>query len=148
MKSTMIRSATLAVFLAAAVLGGTLLSGCSDSNDPSSSLFSIWQLQEFVLDDGTTTPVDDPSKYTVDLRTDFTASIRSDCNNCNGSFTADDKNLSFGTMACTLAACEPGSFDTQFQMALATVSSYDMDPALFLYHEGGVMRLTPVPTLF
>lgn len=147
MKSTAIRSAMFAAIFTVAVMGVAILSGCGDS-DPDMNLFSNWQLQEFVLDGGTTTPVDDPSKYTVNLGTDFQTSIRSDCNSCSGSFTADDENLRFGILACTAAACAPGSFDSQFQMALSTVSSYDVDTSLFLDYEGGVMRLTPVPTLF
>jgi heat shock protein HslJ len=140
---------TLLAALALFVSGGLMFSGCSDSdNDAPDALFTIWQLQEFILDDGTTTPVDDPAKYTVEFKTDRTAAIRADCNNCGGAFFADDKNLSFGPMACTLAACPPGSFDTQFQAALGSVSSYELTPALLLDYDGGVMRFIPQPTLF
>jgi heat shock protein HslJ len=126
-----------------------MFAGCSSSdNDAPDALFTIWQLQEFILDNGTTTPVDDPAKYTVEFKTDGTAAIRADCNNCSGSFTADDKDLRFGPMACTLAACPPGSFDSQFQAALSSVSSYELTPALLLDYDGGVMRLIPQPTLF
>lgn len=148
MKNTLTKNAALLAVLALAITSGLMFSGCSSNNDAPDSLFTIWQLQEFILDDGTTIPVDDPAKYIVEFRTDNTAAIRADCNNCSGPFTADDESLSFGPMACTLAACPPGSFDIQFQAALATVSSYEMSPHLLLDYEGGVMRLIPQPTLF
>jgi heat shock protein HslJ len=77
-----------------------------------------------------------------------TAVIQSDCNRCSGSFAADDKNLSFGLLTCTIAACPSGSFDAQFQAAISTVSNYEMSPNLLMDYEGGVMRLIPQPTLF
>jgi len=148
MKNALIRNVAFLAALALVVSGGLTLTGCSSDNDPPDSLFTIWQLQEFILDDGTTTPVDDPAKYTVEFRTDNTASIRSDCNSCSGTFSADDENLSFGPLACTIAQCAPGSFDSQFQAALSSVSSYEMAPNLLIDYNGGVMRLIPQPTLF
>jgi len=148
MKNSLTKNAVLLAVMALVVSGGLMIAGCSSSDDAPDSLFTIWQLQEFVLDDGTTTPVDDPVKYTVEFRTDNTAAIRADCNNCNGPFSADDENLSFGLMACTIAACPPGSFDTQFQAALSTVSSFEITPNLLLDYDGGTMRFIPQPTLF
>lgn len=147
MKSTVIGHAALVAVIAMLVAGGLMAAGCSSDNDPNTFLFDTWQLQEFVLDDGTTVTVDDPLKYTVTFNTDHTANIRSDCNSCSGRFDADDKDLSFGPLACTLAACAAGSFDTQFQAALGTVSSYTIDTSLFLDYAGGTMRLlAPVAT--
>jgi len=148
MKNALTKNAALLAVMALVVSGGLMFAGCSSSNDAPDSLFTIWQLQDFILDDGTTTPVDDPAKYTIEFKTDNTAAIRADCNNCSGPFSADDENLSFGLMACTIAACPPGSFDTQFQAALDTVSTYEIGLALLLNYQGGVMRLIPQPPSF
>jgi hypothetical protein len=59
-------------FLAGAVIvtalcTGFTQAGCdSDDSTTPAGLIAVWQLQEFILDDGTTTPVDDPAKYTID----------------------------------------------------------------------------------
>ena len=148
MRNALTKNAALLAVMALVVSGGMMFAGCSSSNDAPDSLFTIWQLQEFLLDDGTITPVDDPAKYTIEFKTDNTAAIRADCNTCSGPFSADDESLSFGLMACTIAACPPGSFDTQFQAALGTVSTYEIGLTLLLDYEGGVMRLLPQPTLF
>jgi heat shock protein HslJ len=144
----MIRNATFMAVIAIAIAGGMVSTGCSSDNDADAALYTIWQLHEFVLDDRTTVPVDDPAKYTLELRTDGTASIKSDCNSCNGSFTADEDTLTFGLLACTLAMCAADSFDNQYQMALSTASDYELTPALLLSYDGGVMRFIPAPTLF
>ena len=61
----------------------------------------------------------------------------------------DGGSLTFGLMACTAAACPPGSFFFRFTSALGTVSSFEItDGALPLDYGGGTMRLTPAPTLF
>jgi heat shock protein HslJ len=149
MKNSMVRTTVLTAVLAVFLAGGIMSAGCSSSdNDPDSRLYTVWQLMEFVLDDGTVVAVDEPLKYTIEFRTDNTDTIRADCNTCNGNFTADDKKLRFGPQACTLAACAAGSFDAQFQAALGSVSEYNIDVSLFLEYTGGMMRLAPVPTLF
>jgi heat shock protein HslJ len=145
MAGNTVLAAVMAVFL----VGGMISAGCSDSdNDPPSALYTVWQLQEFVLTDGTVSAVDDPAKYTLTLNMDGTASVRADCNMCNGNFNADDNSLSFGLMACTLAACPPGSFDARYLAALGTASDYELTPALLLDYAGGTMRFIPAPTLF
>jgi len=147
MGNNLVGKTAMALLAALVLTGGLMSAGCSSDDDPNPLLYATWQLQEFVLDDGTTVTVDDPTKYTVELRTDHTTTIRSDCNSCSGSFSADDKDLSFGLLACTLAACPSGSLGTQFQTALGSVSSYTIDTSLFLDYEGGVMRLlAPVAT--
>lgn len=139
----------VAIALAVAMLGVVSMTGCSSSDDIPAELIAMWQLQGFILDNGTTTPVDDPAKYTIDLQSDSNANIVSDCNRCSGSYFVDGSELRFGLLACTLAACLPGSFDGQFQLALSTVSSWEIvDGSLFLNYDGGELRLTPAPALF
>jgi heat shock protein HslJ len=147
MKSSLLKCVGVAfVALALVFTAG----GCdSDSSSTSAEIIALWQLQEFILDDGTTTPVDDPTKYTVDFQVGGDVSIQTDCNRCSGRYFVDGNSLSFGPLACTIAACLPGSFDGQFQVALSTVSSYEIvDGSLFLRYAGGELRLIPAPALF
>ena len=89
----------------------------------------------------------DAYNYTLTFNADGTAGIRSDCNSCSGSFTADEDSLRFGNLACTLAFCGDASLDARFQSALGSASNYDIDTSLFLDYEGGTMRfLAPVAT--
>lgn len=139
----------LTALLFATMLSIPLVAGCSDDDNVPAELLARWQLQEFILDGGTTAKVDDPAQYIVEFKNDEKAHVKADCNVCNGSYFVDGMNLSFGAMACTLAACPPGSLDTQFTRALSTVSSYEIqNGALFLKYQGGELRLTPEPILF
>jgi len=141
----------LGITVAVLLIFPFLTAGCdSDSSGTPAEIIALWQLQEFILDDGTTTPVDDPAKYTIDFRPGGDVSIQADCNRCSGRYFVDGSSLAFSPpMACTIAACLPGSFDGQFQVALSTVSSYEItDRSLFLHYAGGELRLTPAPTLF
>lgn len=149
MRKILTGSVACAAILAFTLAAGMISTGCSDSdNDPPSGLYTVWQLQDFTLGDGTVTAVDDSTKYTIEFRTDGTVTVRADCNTCNGGFTADDERINLGAMACTLAACPPGSFDAQYQAALGTASEYDLAPQLLWDYEGGTMRFIPAPTLF
>lgn len=137
------RKLAILCLLTALAAGPALFMGCSSGGDPPEELFTNWVLQEFTLDGGDATAVPGGQSYIVTFAGDGSASVRSDCNLCNGPFSADENSLSFGLMTCTLAECEPNSLDTQFQAALATVSSFEIaDGELFLDYEGGVMRFT------
>ena len=147
MKSSLLKCVGVAfVALALVFTAG----GCdSDSSSTPAEIIALWQLQEFILDDGTTTPVDDPAKYTIDFQAGGDVSIQADCNRCSGRYFVDGSSLTFGPLACTIAACLPGSLDGQFQVALSTVSSYEIvDGSLFLRYAGGELRLSPAPALF
>lgn len=150
MRKIMTRTTVLAAVMAALLAGGMISAGCSSSdNDPPAGLYTVWQLQDFTLGDGTLVAVDDSTKYTIEFRTDGTVTVRADCNTCNGGFTADDERITLGALlACTLAACPPGSFDSQYLAALGTASEYDLTPQLLWDYEGGTMRFIPAPTLF
>jgi len=135
----------IAVLLVAAlVMGGASLTGCSDDDSSSvpAELVAAWILQLISLDDGSTIQVANPADYTVEFMADEMARIKADCNLCNGRFFIDGDMLRFGTMACTLAACSPGSLDSTFVAALATTSRYEIvDGRLILYYQGGSLTL-------
>jgi heat shock protein HslJ len=134
---------TAVLLVAALVMGGASLTGCSDDDSSvPNELLATWLLQLISLDDGSSTQVGNPADYTVEFMADETARIKADCNLCNGRFFIDGDMLRFGTMACTLAACPPGSLDSAFVAALATTSRYEIvDGRLILYYQGGSLTL-------
>ena len=135
----------IAVFtVAALVAGGASLTGCSDSDNSSvpPELLATWLLHLFSLDDGNTIQVNEPGNYTIEFQSDGRALIKADCNACSGRFFVDGNMLRFGTMACTLAACPPGSLDSAYVAALTSVSRFEIvDGRLVLYYEGGSLTL-------
>jgi heat shock protein HslJ len=144
MKKGVFRTLVTALVVAVLVSGGVSLTGCSDDNSTvPDELLATWLLQLFSLDDGSSIQVADPGNYTVRFQSDEQASIKADCNACNGRFFIDGDMLRFGTMACTLAACPPGSLDSAFVAALATTSRYEIvGGQLVLYYQGGSLTLT------
>lgn len=102
-----------------------------------------WALQSFQLDDGSIIPVSDPSSYTLDLGTldAERAHIRADCNVCNGGYEVSGSTIEFGAMACTLAACQPGSLERDYLFALGSTSTYQRSgDTLKLTYDDGVLR--------
>jgi len=102
-----------------------------------------WALQSFRLDDGSIIPVPDPVSYTLELGTTEPgrARIRADCNVCNGAHEISGSTITFGAMACTLAACEPGSLERDYLFALGSTSTYQRSgDTLTLTYDEGVLR--------
>jgi len=102
-----------------------------------------WALQSFQLDDGSIIPVSDSSSYTLDLGTldAERAHIRADCNVCNGGYEVSGSTIEFGAMACTLAACQPGSLERDYLFALGSTSTYQRSgETLKLTYDDGVLR--------
>jgi len=102
-----------------------------------------WALQAFELSDGRVIGVPDPSSYTLDLGLTEAgrAHIRADCNLCNGAYEVSGSTLTFGLMACTLAACPPGSLENDYRFALGSTTAYQRSgSSLTLTYDGGVMR--------
>ena len=86
----------------------------------------VWQWQHTVTNTDSMTP-DDPGRYTVEFGSDGRASIRADCNRGFGSFEVTGNQLSFGPIATTLAACPPGSLDSDFLRQLNDVAVFATD---------------------
>jgi heat shock protein HslJ len=122
---------------------------CDSSNSTTSPDAALedptgdWALQSFRLADGSTIPVPDPSHYTLDLGAseDGRAHLRADCNLCNGGYELSGSTLVFGPMACTLAACPPGSLERDYLVALGSTTTYRRSGnALELDYDGGVLH--------
>ena len=130
--------------LAAGILLSALFAGCSDNDDDPSSLFGLWQLQYFDLNDGTDVVVDDPSMFTIEFGTDGRVSIKADCNRCNSSFTADDTTINFGLLACTRAYCGDDSHDRDYEVVFVGTRTYRIDEGqLLIDYEEGALVFSP-----
>ena len=102
-----------------------------------------WALESFQLSDGSIVAVPDPSRYTLELGVTEAgrAHIRADCNVCNGGYEVSGSTITFGLMACTRAACEPGSLENDYVFALGATSTYQRaGDTLTLTYDDGVMR--------
>lgn len=125
------------------LLGGALFAACTSSTSVSdvSGVQGEWALQAFELNDGTAQQVPNPENYTIQFLADGNAHAQVDCNVCNGSYETEGNSISFGLMACTLAACPPGSLDSQYQAALGSTSTFVRSGSeLSLGYAGGTMR--------
>ena len=134
--------ATPALALAMACDGSDGLPTSPD--DAVGSPIGSWELTAFEPDDGAVVPVPDPSRYTLRLDGEGGANLRTDCNRCNSTYELDDRSLSFGLMACTLAACPPGSLEFPYREAVESVTSWELRGGeLFLRYADGVLRFRP-----
>ena len=125
------------------LLTGALLVSCESSTSVSSlsDVQGEWQLQAFELDGGSVQLVSDPENYTIRFGADGNAQAQVDCNVCNGPYETEGNSISIGVMACTLAACPPGSLDTQYQAALGSLSTFVRSGSeLSIRYAGGTMR--------
>ena len=113
------------------------------SSDPASPVGS-WSLRAFDLAGGQTVLVPSPERYQLDLGEDGDAHVRADCNFCNGSYRATGATFEMGLLACTLAACPPGSLDGEYLRALGSASSFEVtEGGLSLAYPDGVLRFGP-----
>jgi len=125
------------------LLAAGLMAACESSTSTSdlSELQGVWELQAFELDDGSVQEVPDPQNYTLSFEADGSVAAKVDCNRCNGSYETEGNSVTFGLMACTLAACLPGSLDHQFQTALGSATSFvRTGEELSVRYAGGTMR--------
>ncbi len=117
--------------LGAAVVFLALNGGCEsttsttelETGEPASPVGS-WSLIAFDLAGGQTVLVPAPERYSLALGSTLDAHVRADCNFCNGSYRVSGSALDMGLLACTLAACAPGSLDGEYLRALGSASSF------------------------
>ena len=114
-----------------------------ETSDPATPVGS-WSLRAFDLAGGQTVLVPAPERYQLDLGEDGDAHVRADCNFCNGSYRASGAALEMGLLACTLAACPPGSLDGEYLRALGSASSFEVtEGRLSVMYPDGVLRFGP-----
>ena len=65
-----------------------------------------------------------PANYTIEFfLADGKVTVKADCNNVLGSFTADASNLTITLGPSTMAACPPGSLDSEYVKAIGRSGS-------------------------
>lgn len=115
---------------------------------------TTWQLREIQsMDDAQgTTPIPDPSRFTLRLEADGTARLRLDCNRATGTWTAEPSadpgngSLRFGPLAATRALCPPPQRDQQVLSQLSFVRGYLLQDGrlyLSLLADGGILVWDP-----
>ncbi len=103
-----------------------------------------WSLRAFDLAGGQTVLVPAPERYQLSLEQDGDAHVRADCNFCNGGYRATGTELEMGLLACTLAACPPGSLDGEYLRALGSANTFELtERDLSVAYPGGVLRFGP-----
>ena len=111
---------------------------------------TAWQLREIQsMDDAQgTTPIPDPSRFTLRLEADGTARLRLDCNRATGNWTAEPSadpgngSLRFGPLAATRALCPPPQLDQKVLSHLSFVRGYLLKDGrlyLSLLADGGIL---------
>ena len=142
------RKFTLSIILALAV-GGFALPTAADSQITASELAGTsWQLLQISsMDDSTDVP-DEPSRYTLELGADGSASILADCNRGMGNWSSEGASqLTFGPVAVTRAMCPPGSLSEKYLAQFEYVRSYVLKGGhLFLatMADGSIIKFEPL----
>ena len=100
-----------------------------------------------------TTRVDDPSRYTLQLKADGSVALHLHCNSATGTWTAEagaDRSsgtFEFGPLAATMALCPPPSVDEQITKQAPYFRSYLLKDGrlyLSLMADGGIFAWEPL----
>jgi heat shock protein HslJ len=90
------------------------LASCSSGvTDPSQVEGGAWKLRSMLITGGSLFVPTEPTRYTVEFKSDGQVDVVADCNVCGGSYAVTGGTLDAGPLACTLAAC-PGPQGIQF----------------------------------
>ena len=82
-----------------------------------------WKLESIERVGSPTISIPNPEQYTLRLEDNGQASLRADCNTCNGRYSLDGSSISLSALACTRAFCNLASFDGTYTAALESVRS-------------------------
>jgi heat shock protein HslJ len=103
----------------------------------------VWQAFEFASPVDVT-PIDDPSRYTVEFTAEGTVSILADCNRANGAYSADGTQINIEALAMTRAMCPPDSLSEQFVQVLNGAAVYTFQDGVLLLDlpaDAGTLKL-------
>jgi heat shock protein HslJ len=115
------------------VLSQTATTAAADDAPSHSPIVGVkWNLIEIQWMDDTRDQVDDPLKYTLELKPDGVVSIRADCNSGFGSYTLEGGALTIDIAGTTMAACPPGSLHDTYLRSLGQVYGFVLEGE-FLY---------------
>jgi heat shock protein HslJ len=133
--------------------------GAANASEPAAAgtplAGTAWRLLEIQsMDDAVgTTRVADPSLYTMRLNADGSVTLRLNCNNANGTWTAEagpdsaSGRFTFGPLAATMASCPPPSVDEQVTRQAPYFRSYLLKDGrlyLSLMADGGIFVWEPL----
>ena len=105
----------------------------------------IWELQAFVAPDGTSSPVDQPGNYTLQVEASGQTFLRADCNRGFGHATIDGNAVALGDLGVSMMMCPDGSRDQEFLKGLSNAATwaYDNDALVLSAADGSALRLSP-----
>lgn len=101
-----------------------------------------WEWVAFHGMDDSTLEVDDPSRYSLEIREDG-VSVVADCNRGRGEVTLNGPSIAFDELVMTRMACGPQSLEDRYLSYLEYVRSWVMeggDLYLSLMADGGIMQ--------
>jgi len=93
---------------------------------------TYWQLVEIQSGSDAALRPEDPSKFTMQLLEDGTVHMRLDCNQANGTWSAEpggsrkSGSFEFGRLAATRALCPPPKLDELIARDFGYVRSYEL----------------------
>lgn len=122
-----------------------ILAACSSSTAPAADpddLLGLWRLVALEATGAAPLPSPDPDRFTATFEADGRLAVRSDCNRCQGSYSAGaDGALRVGPLACTQAACPTAPFDLRLTALLSQSTAWSVqDDGLTLGSPTGVLR--------
>ena len=146
MKSSGVAGAGLILALAGCGLSGpAALPGASSSGAARASAAlpsGTWRLASLRESGQAETLIPEPGRFTAEFGADGHVRLRADCNVCGAGYTAGDRVLNVGLLACTRAYCESAPLDMTYTslMGRARTWSVSDDGRLDLASEAGVLR--------
>src|SRR5262245_19020317 len=100
------RAPTLAVIVA------LVACGCGTNvTDPSEVEGVTWQLTRLEREDRTSVTIQAPEQYTLSFIEGGRLAVRSDCNQCGGTYELRDDSFTVGPLACRKVFCGEQSLD-------------------------------------
>lgn len=107
---------------------------------------TVWELQQIQYNDDTLVVADPPEDYTIEFMADGQVSVKADCNQAIGQFSASQgSQLSIDLGGVTRAACPPGSVSDDFLQALEGAAIYffqNGDLYIDIQYDTGTMRFS------
>jgi heat shock protein HslJ len=106
----------------------------------------VWKWQGSADNSGQMWNSPNPANYTLQFNADGTVAAQLDCNRSNGTYQADESNLTITLGPTTLMACPPPTLDSEFTRQLSLVSSYMFDGnnlILLWKMDAGSMKFAP-----
>jgi heat shock protein HslJ len=110
------------------VLVDSQIIGTVEPAEEASGLVGVlWTWQETQYNNDTETVVEEPERYTLQFQANGSVSIKADCNQVGGTYTADGSSLSIALGPSTMAACPPDSLADEYLLGLTGAASFVFD---------------------